>query len=82
MIGPRLDDNIPGLLRVSERRCSRALYRLDVIGPGLEQVIAASENFEAVDALRRAVLTGCTLLGRLGIFTALALLSPAVRKSS
>ena len=49
---------------------------LNVIGPGLGQV-GASENFEAVNAFGRVVLTGCMLLGRLEIFTALALLSPA-----
>jgi trk system potassium uptake protein TrkH len=35
-----------------------------------------------VDAFGRFVLTGCMLLGRLEIFTALALLSPAFWKSS
>jgi trk system potassium uptake protein TrkH len=49
---------------------------LNVVGPGLGQV-GASENFEAVNAFGRVVLTGCMLLGRLEIFTALALLSPA-----
>ena len=49
---------------------------LNVIGPGLGQV-GASENFEAVNAFGRVVLTGCMLLGRLEIFTALVLLSPA-----
>jgi trk system potassium uptake protein TrkH len=54
---------------------------LNVVGPGLDQV-GASENFGAVDAFGRFVLTGCMLLGRLEIFTALALLSPAFWKSS
>lgn len=49
---------------------------LNVIGPGLDQV-GASENYEAVNAFGRVVLTACMLLGRLEIFTALALLSPA-----
>jgi trk system potassium uptake protein TrkH len=52
---------------------------LNVVGPGLGQV-GASENFEAVDSFGRVVLTGCMLLGRLEIFTALALLSPAFWK--
>jgi trk system potassium uptake protein TrkH len=52
---------------------------LNVIGPGLGQV-GASENFEAVDAFGRVVLTGCMLLGRLEIFTALVLLSPGFWK--
>lgn len=47
---------------------------LNVIGPGLGQV-GASENFEAVNSFGRVVLTGCMLLGRLEIFTALVLLS-------
>jgi trk system potassium uptake protein TrkH len=54
---------------------------LNVVGPGLDQV-GASENFEAVNAFGRFVLTGCMLLGRLEIFTALALLSPAFWKRS
>src|SRR5829696_6181332 len=49
---------------------------LNVIGPGLGQV-GASESFEAVNAFGRFVLTICMLLGRLELFTALALLSPA-----
>ncbi len=52
---------------------------LNVVGPGLGQV-GASENFEAVNSFGRAVLTICMLLGRLEIFTALALLSPAFWK--
>ena len=52
---------------------------LNVVGPGLGQV-GASESFEAVNAFGRVVLTGCMLLGRLEIFTALALLSPAFWK--
>jgi len=52
---------------------------LNVIGPGLGQV-GASENFGAVNAFGRVVLTGCMLLGRLEIFTALVLLSPAFWK--
>ncbi len=52
---------------------------LNVIGPGLGQV-GASENFEAVNAFGRVVLTGCMLLGRLEIFTALVLLSPGFWK--
>ena len=52
---------------------------LNVIGPGLDQV-GASENFEAINAFGRAVLIGCMLLGRLKIFTALALLSTAFWK--
>lgn len=49
---------------------------LNVVGPGLGQV-GASESFEIVSPFGRAVLTACMLLGRLEIFTALALLSPA-----
>jgi trk system potassium uptake protein TrkH len=49
---------------------------LNVVGPGLGQV-GAAENFEAVNSVGRVVLTICMLLGRLEIFTALALLSPA-----
>ena len=49
---------------------------LNVVGPGLGQV-GASESFEIVDPFGRLVLTVCMLLGRLEIFTALALLSPA-----
>jgi trk system potassium uptake protein TrkH len=52
---------------------------LNVIGPGLGQ-IGAAENFEAVNSFGRVVLTCCMLLGRLEIFTALALLSPAFWK--
>ncbi len=52
---------------------------LNVVGPGLGQV-GAVENFEAVNAFGRVVLTVCMLLGRLEIFTALALLSPAFWK--
>jgi trk system potassium uptake protein TrkH len=53
---------------------------LNDVGPGLGQV-GAAESFEAVveavDPFGRAVLTVCMLLGRLEIFTVLALLSPA-----
>ena len=49
---------------------------LNCVGPGLAQV-GGLENFEAVDSFGRAVLTVCMLLGRLEIFTALALLSPS-----
>jgi len=52
---------------------------LNVVGPGLGQV-GAVENFEAVNTFGRVVLTVCMLLGRLEIFTALALLSPAFWK--
>ena len=52
---------------------------LNVVGPGLGQV-GASENFEAVNSFGRVVLAGCMLLGRLEIFTALVLLSPAFWK--
>ncbi len=52
---------------------------LNVIGPGLGQV-GASESFEIVNPFGRLVLTVCMLLGRLEIFTALALLSPAFWK--
>ncbi len=45
---------------------------LNVVGPGLGMV-GASENFEAVNAFGRVVLTGCMLLERLEIFTALQL---------
>lgn len=49
---------------------------LNVVGPGLGQV-GASESFEVVNNFGRVVLTACMLLGRLEIFTALSLLSPA-----
>jgi trk system potassium uptake protein TrkH len=52
---------------------------LNVIGPGLGQV-GATESFEIVDPFGRVVLTVCMLLGRLELFTALALLSPAFWK--
>ena len=52
---------------------------LNCVGPGLGQV-GASESFEVVNAFGRVILTGCMLLGRLEIFTALALLSPAFWK--
>ena len=52
---------------------------LNVVGPGLGQV-GASESFEVVNAFGRLVLTGCMLLGRLEILTALVLLSPAFWK--
>ena len=42
--------------------------------------MGASENFEAVNAFGRAILTGCMLLGRLEVFTALVLSSPAFWK--
>jgi trk system potassium uptake protein TrkH len=49
---------------------------LNVVGPGLGQV-GASESYEIVNRFGRFVLTVCMLLGRLELFTALALLSPA-----
>ena len=49
---------------------------LNVIGPGLGQV-GAAESYEIINPFGRAVLTLCMLLGRLEIFTVLALLSPA-----
>jgi trk system potassium uptake protein len=49
---------------------------LNVVGPGLGQV-GATESFEIVNSFGRVVLTVCMLLGRLEIFTVLALLSPA-----
>jgi len=52
---------------------------LNVVGPGLGQ-IGASESYEIVDPLGRFVLTVCMLLGRLEIFTVVALLSPAFWK--
>ena len=52
---------------------------LNVIGPGLGQV-GATESFKIVDPFGRVVLTVCMLLGRLELFTALALLSPAFWK--
>jgi trk system potassium uptake protein len=52
---------------------------LNVVGPGLGQV-GATENFETVNSFGRVVLTGCMLFGRLEIFTALVLLSPAFWK--
>jgi trk system potassium uptake protein TrkH len=52
---------------------------LNDVGPGLGQV-GATESFEIVNPFGRVVLTVCMLLGRLEIFTALALLSPAFWK--
>ena len=49
---------------------------LNDVGPGLGQV-GATESFEIVNPLGRFVLTVCMLLGRLEIFTVLAILSPA-----
>jgi len=49
---------------------------LNDVGPGLGQV-GAAESYEIVNPLGRFVLTVCMLLGRLEIFTVLALLSPA-----
>jgi trk/ktr system potassium uptake protein len=46
------------------------------VGPGLDQV-GATESFEIVNPFGRVVLTACMLLGRLEVFTVLALLSPA-----
>jgi len=52
---------------------------LNDVGPGLAQV-GATESFEIVNPLGRFVLTVCMLLGRLEIFTVMALLSPAFWK--
>jgi trk system potassium uptake protein TrkH len=52
---------------------------LNDVGPGLGQV-GAVESYEIVDPLGRFVLTACMLLGRLEIFTVVALLSPAFWK--
>ena len=52
---------------------------LNDVGPGLAQV-GATESFEIVDPLGRFVLTVCMLLGRLEIFTVVALLSPSFWK--
>jgi len=49
---------------------------LNDVGPGLDQV-GATESFEIVNPFGHVVLTVCMLLGRLEIFTVLALLSPA-----
>ncbi len=49
---------------------------LNDVGPGLDQV-GATESFEIVNPFGRVVLTICMLLGRLEVFTVLALLSPA-----
>jgi trk system potassium uptake protein len=49
---------------------------LNDVGPGLDQV-GATESFQIVNHFGRAVLTVCMLLGRLEIFTVLALFSPA-----
>ena len=49
---------------------------LNDVGPGLAQV-GTTESYEIVDPLGRFVLTVCMLLGRLEIFTVVALLSPA-----
>jgi trk system potassium uptake protein TrkH len=52
---------------------------LNDVGPGLGQV-GATESFEIVNPFGRGVLTVCMLLGRLEIFTVLALLSPTFWK--
>ncbi len=52
---------------------------LNVVGPGLGQV-GATESYEIVIPFGRVMLTVCMLLGRLEIFTVLALLSPAFWK--
>ena len=52
---------------------------LNDVGPGLAQV-GATESFDIVNPLGRFVLTVCMLLGRLEIFTVVALLSPAFWK--
>jgi trk system potassium uptake protein len=52
---------------------------LNDVGPGLG-LVGATESYEIVDPLGRFVLTACMLLGRLEIFTVLALLSPAFWK--
>jgi trk system potassium uptake protein TrkH len=49
---------------------------LNDVGPGLDQV-GATESFQIVNPFGRVVLTVCMLLGRLEIFTVLALFSPA-----
>ena len=49
---------------------------LNDVGPGLDQV-GATESYEIVNPFGRVVLTLCMLLGRLEVFTVLALLSPA-----
>jgi trk system potassium uptake protein TrkH len=49
---------------------------LNDVGPGLDQV-GATESYQIINPFGRAVLTVCMLLGRLEIFTVLALLSPA-----
>jgi trk system potassium uptake protein TrkH len=49
---------------------------LNDVGPGFGQV-GASERFKIVGPFGRVMLTMCMLLGRLEIFTVLALLSPA-----
>ena len=46
------------------------------VGPGLDQV-GATESFEIINPFGRVVLTVCMLLGRLEVFTVLALLTPA-----
>jgi trk system potassium uptake protein TrkH len=48
---------------------------LNDVGPGVDQV-GATESFEIVNPFGRVVLTVCMLLGRLEVFTVLALLSP------
>ncbi len=52
---------------------------LNVVGPGLGQV-GATESYGIVNPFGLVVLTVCMLLGRLEIFTALVLLSPAFWK--
>ena len=52
---------------------------LNVVGPGLGQV-RASESYEIINPFGRVVLMAYMLLGRLELFTALALLCPAFWK--
>ena len=52
---------------------------LNVVGPGLGQV-GATESYGVVNPFGRVMLTVCMLLGRLEIFTALALLLPTFWK--
>jgi trk system potassium uptake protein TrkH len=55
---------------------SAAASSITLVGPGLGMV-GASESYSAISDRGLAVLTATMLLGRLEVFTVLALLTPA-----
>jgi Trk-type K+ transport system membrane component len=66
----------PGELTPLSSSVTAVAATLNDVDPGLGRV-GATESYEIVDPLGRFVLIACMLLGRLEIFTVLALLSPA-----